>query len=81
MRASVPSQLVLGDHSLNASAVVFSEYFRMRHTITLGNSQDALKAVYVEAVQGLDEAAVSYPSFTAVEEGNADGLVDADLEM
>lgn len=71
---------MLGDHDLNSSAVGFSEHFRMRHTITPGDSQNALKAMNMEVFQELDVAPVSYPSFTALEEGgNADGSVDADL--
>ena len=52
----------------------------MRHTITPCNSQDALKALYVELLQGPDVAAVSYPGFAAVEESSdADGLIYRDL--
>lgn len=40
------------------------------------NSQDVLKEAYVEVLQGLDEVAQSYPSFTTVEEsGDADGSI------
>lgn len=52
----------------------------MRYMATPSISQDALKAKYVEILQGLHVLAISYLGFTATEQsGNTDSLVDTDF--
>lgn len=52
----------------------------MRHLVTPSDTQDAMKTAAMKLLQGLDVVAVSYPGFTAEEEGDdADCLVDTDF--
>ena len=79
---SEPAQLVLGDRGLNTPAVGLRKDFSLRHTITPGDTKDALQASNMEALQGPDVTAVRGPCFTAVEEGgDADSLVNRNLSV
>lgn len=67
----------MGDGGLNAFAACSPKDLSVRHSVTPGNPQDALKAADMKLLQRLHMATVGDPGFTAVEKGSdTNGLID-----
>lgn len=67
----------MGDDGLNAFAGCSTKDLGVRHSVTAGDPQDALKAADMKLFQRLHMVTVGDPSFTAIEKGSdTNGLID-----